>query len=170
MATTLKRQRFLVAAGYVIVAVAFGGQILSFYYHSGQQNVGYEDFFGAGYTVGYGLLAWATWSLFRWLETRPASGSSLTKALRLFAAANLAFAVGLVSVTYLWAHQAISNPYDGRLGIDIPTTYGLQLFGFCLVSYGFWSAGSVQRMSDRLAPTPEEPSSSEMTAVESTPL
>jgi hypothetical protein len=167
MAATLKRQSLLVAAGYLIVAVAFGGQILAFYYHSGQQNVGYEEFFGAGYTVGYGLLAWATWSLFRWLETRSASGSSLTKALRLFAAANLTFAVGLVSVTYLWAHQAISNPYDGRLGIEIPTTYGVQLFGFCLVSYGFWSAGSVQRRSERFVPTPEESSSSEMTNIES---
>jgi hypothetical protein len=170
MAATHKKQRILVVSGFLFVAVAFGGQILAVYYHSGQPNVGYEVFFGAGYTLGYGLLAWATWSLFRWLETRPAWDRSLTKALRLFAAANLAFAIGLMSVTYLWAHLAINNPYDGRLSIAIPTTYGLQLFGFCLVSYGFWSAGSVQRMSDRLVPTPDESSSSEMTAVESTPL
>ena len=155
MAASLKKQSLFVVAGFVIVAVAFGGQILAVYYHSGQPNVGYEVFFGAGYTVGYVLLAWATWSLFRWLETRPASGSSITKTLRLFAAANLAFAVGLLSVTYLFAHLAISDPYNGRLGIAVPTTYGLQLFGFCLVSYGFWSAGSALPMRDHLGATPE---------------
>ena len=143
MAGLLKRQRLLVATGFTVVAVAFGGQIVTVEYHSGSLNSGYELFFGVAYTVAYGLLASATWEWFRWLEDNLASGTGLTRVFRLLACANLVFAIGLVSVTYYWVHEAISTPYDGKLSIAIPTTNGLQLFGFCLVSAGFWWAASV---------------------------
>jgi hypothetical protein len=157
MAGSFKRQRLLIAAGFILVAVGFGGQIVAADYESRfLGSSGYEVFFGAAYTVGYGLLAWAAWAWFTWLERSPTSGTSLTMVLRLFAIANLAFAIGLLSLTYHWAHQAISLPYDGRLSIAIPTTYGLQLFGFCLVSAGFWSAASVLGGDTRLHSAPRE--------------
>ena len=109
----------------------------------GSLNSGDELFFGVAYTVAYGLLASATWEWFRWLKNNLASGTGLTRVFRLLACANLVFAIGLVSVTYYWVHEAISTPYDGKLSIAIPTTNGLQLFGFCLVSAGFWWAASV---------------------------
>ncbi|HEX3839739.1 MAG TPA: hypothetical protein VHU85_03000 [Acidimicrobiales bacterium] len=151
MAGSLKRQRLLIALGFIVVAVAFGSQIAVVDYQSGIRYWDYEGFFGAAYTVGYGFLAWATWAWFTWLERNPISGTSLATVLKLFAIANLAFAVGLVSVTYYWAHQAISLPYDGRLSIAIPITDGLQLFGFCLVSAGLWSAAWSLRADARLA-------------------
>jgi hypothetical protein len=156
MAGLLKRQRLLVAAGFIVVAVAFGGQIVTVEYNSGTLNSGYEVFFGIADTIAYGLLAWATWQWFRWTETSVASGTGLSRAFRLFAVANLVFAIGLVSLTYYWAHVAISSPYDGKLSIAIPTTDGLQLFGFCLVSAGFWWAASVLGAGARPDLTPGE--------------
>jgi hypothetical protein len=161
MAASLKQQRILVVVGFVIVGLAYGAQVVAIYDHSGIRNVGYEFAFGAGYTLGYGLLAWASWALLGWIEAASASGGRLTKVLRLFAVANLAFAIGLSSVTYLWAHQAISYPYDGRLSILVPTTYGLQLFGFCVVSLGFWSAGSVVRGSSEVGSSGDAPGTSD---------
>ena len=143
MTGPLKPQRLLVAAGFVVVGIAFGGQIAVIDYHSGFAFTEYEMFFGAASTLGYGLLAVATWVWFKSLAPGSYSGLGLTTVLKLFAVANLAFAIGLVAVTYFFVHQAISLPYDGRLGIAVPTTYGLQLFGFCLVSAAFWSAARV---------------------------
>ena len=150
-----QRQRLLVAGGFVIVAIAFGGQILDIYHDDpGIDGPDYQITFGAAYTVGYSLLAWATWVWFKWLEATPSSGGRMSSVLGLFAVANLAFAIGLTSETYFWADQAIRRPYVGRTFVAIPVTYGLQLFGFLLISVGSWSAASTLR---RGTPPPDAP-------------
>jgi hypothetical protein len=158
MAGSLKRQRLLVAAGFLLVALAFGGEILVENYHFREafSFLHYAYVYGAAFTAGYGLLAWATWAWLRWLEISSVSVTSLAKVLKLFAISNLVFAIGMASFTYFWAHQAISFPYDGRISVAIPTLFGLQLFGFCLVSAAFWSASRVVGADGRLVSTPDE--------------
>jgi hypothetical protein len=143
MAELLKKQRLLIATGFLIVAVGAGSEFLVGSVGApGIYGWSYE-IFGTAYTIGYALLAWATWALFKWIEGFPTPGAGLTKALKLFGVANLVFGLGLVSVTYYWAYEAISHlPYVGRAEQIIPFTGGLQLLGFCLVSVGFWSAAS----------------------------
>ena len=138
----LKRQRLLIATGFVIVAVGNGAEFWVVSYGAPGSYGWSNEIFGAAYTLGYGLLAWATWSWFEWIEGLPTPVTGLVKAIKLFGIANLVFAIGLVSVTYYWAHRVISLPYEGKVSIAIPTTNGLQLLGFCLVSVGFWSAAS----------------------------
>lgn len=145
----------LIVTGFIVVALATAGSIVEID-HAADTYSGYAIFFWVAYTVGYGLLAWATWTWFTALDGDPTSGFRLAGALKLFAIANLAFAIGLVSLTYYWAHQAISGPYDGRLSTWIPTIDGRQLVGFCLVSAGFWSAASVVRAVSRRDPIPAE--------------
>jgi hypothetical protein len=142
VAGLLKMQRLLIAMGFVILAAGNGVQYWAISYGAPQSYAWSNEVFGAAYTVGYGLLAWATWAWFKWLESIPTPGATLTKVLRLIGIANLAFAIGLLAVTYYLAHQDISQPYEGRLGIAVATTSGVQLLGFCLVSFGFWSAAS----------------------------
>jgi hypothetical protein len=166
VAGLLKRQRLLVATGFIVVAVAFGGQIVTVEYHSGSLDSGYEFFFGIAYTIAYGLLAWATWEWFRWLETSLTSAPGLARVFRLFALANLVFAIGLVSVTYYWVHASISSPYDGKLSIAIPTTNGFQLFGFIFVSAGFWWAASVPGAGAHPDLAPGENNSGEMVDID----
>jgi len=146
VAGLLKKQRLLIAAGFVIVAVGNGAWFWALNYGEPVRYVWSNEVFGAAYTLGYGLLAWATWAWFRWLEGAPTPGAGLTKALRLAGIANLAFAIGVLAVTYDSAHHAITLPYHGRLSIAVPATDGLQLLGFCLVSVGFWSAASKLRI------------------------
>lgn len=141
----LIRQRQLILAGFVVVAIGNGAQSWAVSYGAPGLYGWSNEIFGAAYTVGYGLLAWATWIWFRWIEDLPTTAAGLTKVLKLLGVANLVFAIGLVAVTYFWARRAVDLPYDGRLSIAIPTTDGLQLLGFCLVSVGFWSAASKLR-------------------------
>jgi len=143
MAGSLKRQRLLVAVGFIVVAVGFGGQIAAEYYNSDVAGWGSWLIFGTCYTVGYGLLAWAAWAWFTWIDNGSTHSNGIARMLRLFGVANLAFAFGLLVITYTLAEQDITLPYDGRLSIAVTTTFGLQLLGTCLVSVGFWSAAKV---------------------------
>jgi hypothetical protein len=166
VADSLASQRLVIATGFIVVAVGFGGEIVAGEYHSGSLNSGYEIFFGVAFTLAYGILAWATWALFTWLEVNRASVMGLGRVLRLFSIANLVFAIGMISVAYFWADRAINLPYDGRLSIAIPTTEGLQLFGFCLVSAGFWAAASRLGRDARQEPTSGESAAAGMTDLE----
>jgi hypothetical protein len=145
MAVSLKKQRLLVASGFLIVAAGYAAlTLVGAAEHRATSSGDYENLFGGAFAVGFALVGLAAWVWFSSIEGLP-GGSGMTRVLRLFAVANLVFAIGLVSVTYFWAHQAIVYPYDGRTSIGIPTAYGLQLFGFCIVSVAFWSAASVLR-------------------------
>jgi hypothetical protein len=81
VAGSLKRQRLLIGAGFVIVAVAFGGQVTAV--------TSYEVFFGAAYTACYGLLAYAAWVWFTSLERERILDSSLATVLSLWSAASV---------------------------------------------------------------------------------
>jgi F0F1-type ATP synthase membrane subunit c/vacuolar-type H+-ATPase subunit K len=145
MGASLKKQRLLVASGFLIVAVGYAAQTLvEATARQATSSGDYENFFGGAFAVGFALVGLAAWVWFSSLERLPGD-SGMTRVLRLFAVANLIFAIGLVSATYFWTHRAIVYPYDGRTSIGIPTAYGLQLFGFCDVSVAFWSAGSMLR-------------------------
>jgi hypothetical protein len=145
MAVSLKKQRLLVACGFLIVTVGYAVMtLIGATAHRVTSSGDYENFFGGAFAVGFAVVGLAAWVWFSSIEGLP-GGSGMTRVLRLVAAANLIFAIGLVSVTYFWAHQAIVYPYDGRTSIGIPTAYGLQLFGFCIVSVAFWSSGSILR-------------------------
>jgi hypothetical protein len=156
MAGLLKKQRLVVGAGFLIVAGGYAAQtVVAAIAFRGTTSGDYENFYGGAFAVGFAIVGLATWAWFTSLESTP-PGHGMTSVLRLFALANLVFGVGLVSATYFWAHRAIVYPYDGRTSIGIPTAYGLQLFGFCLVSVAFWSAASVLRARGRLAPAPTD--------------
>ena len=156
MAGLIKKQRLVVGAGFLIVAGGYAAQtVVAAIAYRGTTSGDYENFYGGAFAVGFAIVGLATWAWFTSLESTP-PGHGMTGVLRLFAVANLVFAVGLVWITYFWAHQAIVYPYDGRTTIGIPTAYGLQLFGFCLVSVAFLSAASVLRGDTRLHSAPRE--------------
>jgi hypothetical protein len=142
VAGRLKLQRFLIAAGFVIAALGQGVQSWAVSYGAPGSYGWSNQIFGTAYLFGYGLLAWASWVWFRWIEDLPTPGVSLNRVLKLAGMANLAFAIGLLAVTYNQARDAITVSYSGRLIIAVAVTEGFQFVGFCLVSVGFWSAGS----------------------------
>jgi hypothetical protein len=143
MAVSLKKQRLLVACGFLIVTVGYAVMtLIGATAHRATSSGDYENFFGGAFAVGFAVVGLAARAWFSSIERLP-GGSGTTRVLRLFAVASLVFAIGLVSVTYFWAHQAIVYPNDGRTSIGIPTAYGLQFLGFCIVSVAFWSAASV---------------------------
>lgn len=138
----LKRQRLLIAAGFVIAALCQGAQSWAVSFGAPGSYGWSNQIFGTAFFVGYGVLAWASWVWFRWIEELPTPGVSLNRVLKLSGIANLAFAVGLLAVTYNQAREAITLTYSGRLIIVLAVTEGFQFVGFCLVSVGFWSAAA----------------------------
>jgi hypothetical protein len=104
--------------------------------------------FGAGSVIGYAVLAAASWSWFRWMESSHIQLSGLSRVLRLFFVGNLLLAIGLAWVGYFWASRAVTQPYDGHFTIALAMTYGFEFFGFLLASIAFWDAAAVVRTND----------------------
>jgi hypothetical protein len=136
----LRTQLLLVAAGFVTVAVGNGAEYWSVSYGEPAHFAWSSEVFGAASSVGYLLVAWAAWALFGWLGGISVPGAGPIRALQLYSIANLAFGAGFLAITYHQAQEAIGQPYEGRLGIALATSYGIELVGFCAVSVGFWSA------------------------------
>ncbi len=158
MSGQLKRQRLLIAAGFVVAAVGQGAQSWAVSDGAAGSYGWSNEIFGAAFFLGYGLLAWASWLWFRWIEDLPAPGVGLPKVLKLSGLANLAFAIGMLAVTYVQARDAIVLSYSGRLIIAVAATEGCQFVGFFLVSAGFWSAASQIGRTTRTASTPADQS------------
>jgi hypothetical protein len=150
----LRTQRLLVAAGFVIVAVGNGAEYWSVSYGEPAHFAWSSEVFGTASSVGYLLVAWAGWALLGWLGGTAMPGAGPIRALKLYSGANLAFGVGFLAITYHLAQEVIGQPYEGRFGIALATSYGFELVGFCAVSVGFWSGAVKLRNGETAGRTP----------------
>ncbi|MGA2835395.1 MAG: hypothetical protein ABSF84_02240 [Acidimicrobiales bacterium] len=143
MAYSLRRQRLIVMLGFLSVALGWIGYLALVWAEwsplEGQDRA--NLIFGVGSVLGYAVLAVASWSWFRWMESSPHL-AGLVPVLRRFAVGNLLLAVGLAAIGYLWASHAITQPYDGRSTIVAAMTYGFEFFGFLLAAVAFWDASA----------------------------
>ena len=144
MKHSLRRQRIFVVIGFLAVAVGWMGYVavLGFERSSfpGQERTNLV--FGIGSVLGYAVLALASWSWFRWIESSPVALPGLSRVLKLFSVGNLLLAVGLSLVGYFWVDQAVTPPYDGHSTIAAAMTYGFECIGFLLVAIAFWDASA----------------------------
>ena len=157
MTYTLRRQRLVVTAGFLAVAIGWIGYIALVW---GERWVWRgEDranlVFGIGSVVGYAVLAVAAWSWFTWIESSAVHLAGMARVLRLFAVGNLFLAVGLAAISYFWASQAVTQPYDGRSTIVSAAVYGFEFFGFLLAAIAFWDASSEVHSSHPRLSLPE---------------
>ena len=83
VAGRLKRQRLLVAAGFVIATLCQGAQSWAVSYGAPGSYGWSNQIFGTAFMFGYGVLAWASWVWFRWIEDLPTPGVSLSRVLKL---------------------------------------------------------------------------------------
>jgi hypothetical protein len=144
---SMRRQRVMVVGGFLSVAVGWSAETALFQW--GVRGVDGQHapdmVFALGSVLGYLVIACASWAWFTWMETSPVPLSGMDKVLNIFSVGYLLLAVGLSALGYHYAHQALSQPYDGRTGPVIATAYGLECFGFLVVAVAFWSASSVVR-------------------------
>ena len=134
--TTLRWQKVLVPLGFVLVG--FGGLIL----------LGYRSVTpGATYTfrivtsIGYCVLAWASWSWLQTLSRRRDGSLGMRRVLRLFAVACF-----LLGVAYVGSLNGGIDLYrlPGGIGArGVMASDALSLLGFVLAAVGFWTAGSI---------------------------
>ena len=140
MIYSLRRQRALVAFGFVLVAVAWLAYTTEVWSNSPPGETGAELIFGVGSIAGYLVLAAAGWSWFRWIDRSLVVLPDMTRLLRLFAVGNLLFSIGVVALGYNVAHRLVNSPYEGHSEIAILASYWFQVIGFLCVSAAYWSA------------------------------
>jgi hypothetical protein len=169
MTYSLRWQRWVVIAGFLAVAIGWIGYIaLVWGVRSPSRAQEHSDMvFGIGSVVGYAVFAGASWCWFKWIESSPVLLAGMARVLRHFAVGNLFLALGLAAVSYYWANQAVTQPYDGRTTMVAAASNGFGFFGFLLAAFAFWGAssevhsvgtglssprGSWSRLSNEIAP------------------
>ena len=155
---SMRRQRLMVLGGYLCVAVGWVAEASLFQWGvrgiDGQYR--FDLAFAIGTVLGYTVIACASWAWFTWMDTSPVPLAGMANVLRLFALGTLLLAVGLSAVSYHWIHQAISQPFDGRTTPVAAAAYGLECFGFLVVSAAFGTASSRVRSVRPDEPVPEQ--------------
>jgi len=159
MTYSLRWQRWVVVGGFIIVAVGWIGYT-ALVWHDRFSFVGgirSNLIFGIASSVGYAILAVASWALFRWIERSQHPLAGMTGVLRLFALGNLCLALGLAAISYYWSNLAFTRPYDGRTTIVAAASYGFESFGLLLGAIAYWGAASAVGAVP-LSPSPPEES------------
>jgi hypothetical protein len=145
---SMRWQRVVVLVGFFSVAIGWIAETALFQWGV---RTGSEDQYrsslvlGIGSVAGYAVIAAASWTWFKWMETSSVPLSGIANALRLFGVGNLFLAVGLSAISYFWTHLAITQPYDGRTTPVAAASYGFEFFGFLLAAIAFWGASSEVR-------------------------
>ena len=158
MAYSLRWQRLIVVAGFLFVAIGWIGYTAVIVWGEPSTTRGQHHsnlVFGFGSVVGYAVLAAASWSWFRWIENSSISLAGMARVLKLFAVGNLFLALGLAAVSYYWANQAVTQPWDGRTRMVAAASYGFESFGFLLAVLAFWGASAEVRSARSGLSSPE---------------
>jgi hypothetical protein len=145
---SMRWQRVVVFVGFLSVALGWIAETALFQWGV---RAGSEDQYrsslvlGIASVVGYAVIAAASWTWFKWMETTSVSLSGMANVLKLFGVGNLLLAIGLSALSYFWTHLAITQPYDGRTTPVAAASYGFEFFGFLLAAIAFWGASSEVR-------------------------
>ncbi|MDR3650946.1 MAG: hypothetical protein P4L20_17785 [Acidimicrobiales bacterium] len=144
MTYSLRWQRLVVIGGFLMVAIGWIGYTAITWHFRSPSDLEFRSslLFGIASVVGYAILATASWSWFRWIESSRVPLAGMSRVLKLFALGDFCLAVGLAAISYFSSDRAVTQRYDGRTTIVTAISYGFEFFGFLLAAVALWGASS----------------------------